>query len=160
MREIDQSDASETVKVLNLRKALRQTVTDESQSKPFLTSIGERAETITAAYENRQLSTQDVLARFIELAEKYARAARERDRLGLDENAFAVYTVLKDVMKDVTPEQARAVNQVFTRFPDYQWNSHQESALRMRLYSTLKPTVGTENLIETTNKLLKLERVK
>ena len=30
---------------------------------------------------------------------------------------------------------------------------------RMRLYRTLRPTVGMENLIETTNQLLKLERV-
>ena len=159
LREINQSHASETVKVLNLRKALRQTVTDQSRSKPFLISIGERAEAVAEAYENRQLATQDVLAEFRKLAEEYARAARESDQLGLDENAFAVYTVLKNVMENITLEQALAVNQVFEQFPDYQWNEHQQSQLRTTLYQTLRPTIGRENLIETTNKLLKLQRV-
>ena len=159
LQEMDQSDASDTIKVLNLQKALRQAVTDEAKSKPFLISIGERAEAAAEAYENRQLATQDLLAEFRRLAEEYARAARESDQLGLDENTFAVYTVLKNVIENVTPEQAQAVNQVFEQFPDYQWDNHQESQLRTTLYSTLRPTVGVKNLIDTTNKLLKLERV-
>ena len=159
LQKIDQSDASDTVKVQNLRKALHRTVTSEGSSKPFLISIGERAEAVAEAYENRQVATQDVLAEFRKLAEEYARAARESDRLDLDDNTFAVYTVLKNVIEDLNPEQARAVDQVFTQFPDYQWDDHQQSQLRMMLYRTLRPTVGMENLIETTNKLLKLERV-
>ena len=159
LQQIDQSDASDTVKVQNLRKALHKTVTSEGSSKPFLISIGERAEALTEAYESRQVATQDVLAEFRKLAEEYARAARESDRLGLDDNTFAVYTVLKNVIEDVNPEQARAVDQVFAQFPDYRWNDHQQSQLRMTLYRTLRLTVGMENLIETVNKLLRLERV-
>ena len=159
LQKIDQSDTSDTVKVQNLRKALHRTVADESKSKPFLISIGDRAEAVAEAYENRQVATQDVLAEFRKLVEEYARAARESDHLDLDDNTFAVYTVLKEVIADVNPEQARAVDQVFTQFPDYRWNEHQEKELRMTLYRTLRPTVGMENLIETTNKLLKLERV-
>ena len=113
LQEMDQSDATDKVKVLNLRKALHQKVTDEGKSKPFLISIGERAEAVAEAYENRQLATQDVLAEFRKLAEEYAHAARESDQLGLDENTFAVYTVLKDVIENVTSEQAQAINQVF-----------------------------------------------
>ena len=52
LREIKQSYASDKVKVLNLRKVLHKTVTEESRSKPFLISIGERAEALTEAYEN------------------------------------------------------------------------------------------------------------
>jgi type I restriction enzyme R subunit len=159
LQKIDQSDASDTVKVQNLRKALHRTVTSEGSSKPFLISIGERAEAVAEAYENRQVATQDVLAEFRKLAEEYARAARESDRLDLDDNTFAVYTVLRNVIEDVNPEQARAIDRVFAEFPDYQWNDHQQSQLRMTLYKTLRPTVGAKELIETTNKLLRLERV-
>ncbi len=159
LQKIDQSDSSDTVKVQNLRKALHRTVTSEGSSKPFVISIGERAEAVTAAYENRQMATQDVLAEFRRLAEEYAHAARESERLGMDENTFAVYTVLRNAIEDVNPEQARAVDQVFAEFPDYRWDDHQQSQLRMMLYRTLRPTVGMENLIETTNQLLRLERV-
>lgn len=159
LEKIDQSDASDTVKVLNLQKALYQTVTTEGKSKPFLISIGDRAEAITETYGNRQMATQDVLAEFRRLAEECALAARESERLSMDENTFAVYTVLRNVIEDVNPEQARAVDQVFAKFSDYRWNEQEEKELRAMLYKTLRPTVGTKELIETTNKLLRLERV-
>ena len=159
LREMDQSDTSDAVKVINLRKALHQKVIDEGESNPYLISIGERAEAITEAYENRQMTTQEALAEFWRSAEECARAAREQVQMDLDNNTYAVYTVLRNVIDDVNPEQARAVDRVFAEFPDYQWNDHQQSQLRMTLYKTLRPTVGAKELIETTNKLLRLERV-
>ncbi len=159
LKEIDQSDASDTVKVLNLAKVLRQKVTDEGTSQPFLVSIGERAEAAIAAYENRQSGTQDTLAEFMRLAAEYANAAREQDQMDLDNNTYAVYTILRDVIGDVNPEQARAVDQIFEQFPDYRWDNQQGSQLRIMLYRTLEPTVGIKNIVETANKLLRLKRV-
>ena len=158
LREIRQS-YSDKVKVLNLRKILHKTVTEGSRSKPFLISIGERAEALTEAYENGQLATQEVLAAFEKLADEYTEASRERAQMNLDENAYAVYTVLKGFSEDITPERVRALNSVFDQFPDYQWNEHQSSQLRRMFYVTLRPIVGAENLIEATNILLKLERI-
>ncbi len=159
LNEINQSDVSDTVKVLNLRKALRQTVTDQGGSNPFLIPISERAEAVAEAYENRQSGTQDTLAEFMRLVEEVSRAAREQDQMDMDNNTYAVYTVLKNVIEDVNPEQARAVDQIFEQFPDYRWDNQQGSRLRIMLYRTLEPTVGRENIIETANKLLRLERV-
>ena len=159
LEKIDQSDASDTVKVLNLQKALYQTVTTEGKSKPFLLSIGDRAEAITETYGNRQMATQDLLTELRRLAEECALAARESERLSMDENTFAVYTVLRNVIEDINPEQARAVDQVFAQFSDYRWNVQEEKDLRTMLYKTLRPTVDPKELIETTNKLLRLERV-
>ena len=159
LREIKQSYVSTKVKVLNLRKVLHQTVTEESRSKPFLISIGERAEALTEAYENGQLATQEALAAFEELADEYTEASRERAQMNLDENAYAAYTVLKGFSEDITPERVRALNSVFDQFPDYQWNEHQSSQLRRMFYVTLRPIVGAENLIEATNGLLELARI-
>ena len=159
LREIKQSYASDKVKVLNLRKILHKTVVEESPSKPFLISIGERAEALTEAYENLQLTTQQALTEFGKLADEYAQASRERAQMGLDENAYAVYKVLEGYTEDITPEQVRALNRVFDQFPDYQWNEHQSSQLRRMFYLTLRPIVGAENLIKATNALLELERI-
>ena len=159
LREIKQSYASDKVKVLNLRKILHKTVTEESRSKPFLISIGERAEELAERYEDGLLATQAALAAFEHLAEEYTQAARERAQMDLDENAFAVYTVLKGFAEDITPEQVRALNRVFDRFPNYQWDTHQQNRLRTMFYITLRPIVGTENMIEATNALLNLERI-
>ncbi len=159
LKEIEQSDSSDTVKVLNLRKVLRQTVVDEGTAQPFLRSIGERAEAAIEAYEDRQSKTEEILAEFRKLAEEYSSAARERNEVNLDNNSFAIYRELKNVIENFTPGQAQAIDKEFEKFPDYQWDAHQKIELRIRLYKTLNPTVGADDLIETTNKLLKLERV-
>ena len=151
---------SDTVKVLNLRKLLQQKVIDESRSKPFLISIGERAEAITEAYENRQKSTQQVLLEFGELAESYERASSERIQMDLDENSYAVYTILKTVTEKITPKQARALNGVFGEFPDYQWDERQRSELRGRFYQILISIVQkTSDRIKVANALLDLRRI-
>ena len=159
LREIKQSYVSDKVKVLNLRKILHKTVTEEGRSKPFLISIGERAEVLKERYENHQLATQEALAAFEKLAEEYTQAAREQLQMNLDENAYAVYTVLKEFEEDITPERVRALNRVFNQFRDYQWDVQQNSELRRMFYITLRPIVGAENMIEATNALLNLERI-
>ena len=159
LREIKQSYVSDRVKVLNLGKVLRKTVIDESRSKPFLISIGERAEELTERYLNGQLATQAALAAFENVAEEYIQAERERAQMDLDENAFAVYTVLRGFAEGITPEQVRALNRVFDQFRDYQWEPHEQNRIRTMFYITLRPIVGTENFIEATNALLDLERI-
>ena len=158
LREVGNSDVSDKVKVLNLRKILNKTVTEEGQSKPFLISIGERAEALTEAYENRQLTTQEVLVEYRKLVEGCERAASERDRMNLDENAYAVYTVLKGFAEDITPEGVQEVNSIFEQFPDYQWNEQQERKLRIKLYSTLRSIVA-QGVMGPTNALLEIQRI-
>ncbi len=159
LQQLDQSNTSDTVKVLNLAKAVRQTVTDNAEAKPFLRSIGDRAEAVIQGLEDRQLETQDALTLFLKLAASISRAAREQHQMALDDNSFAVYTVMSDAIETVTPEQARSVNQVFEQFPDYQWDVHQYQELRNTLYRTLARSVDVNTKIEITNKLLTLQRL-
>ena len=107
-------------------------------------SIGERADAVAEAYENRQMTTQEALAEFQRIAEDLNRETIERERLGLDLNAYAVYTVLKQVSEEVTPEQARTVDEVFDQFPDYEWDYHQTLRLRTQLYKRLRPILTVE----------------
>ena len=54
-------DTPDTVKVVNLVKLLHDMVANERDTKPFLLSIGEKAEKIAAAFRDRQMSTEDAL---------------------------------------------------------------------------------------------------
>jgi type I restriction enzyme, R subunit len=161
VQELDalkQSDVSDTTKILNLRKILAAKVEEEGQEQPFLISIGERAEALAELYEDRKTSTAEALAEFERLAREYAEAAELRDKLGLDPNAFAIYTRLREYEASGTEDQARELNEVFKRFPDYRWNKQQEGELRTALYGALRPMVG-KKFVEVTNALLKLQRV-
>ncbi len=159
LREVADSELSDTVKVLNLRKVLSKTVSEESRSKPFLISIGERAEEIAERYENGQLATQEALAAYWQLIEKYEQETIERAQLNLDENAYAIYKEVERYANDISPAQARDLDSIFDQYPDYQWNEQQASQLRRRFYVALKPIVGASNLVDTTNALLDLQRL-
>ena len=158
LREVGDSGVSDRVQVLNLRRILRQVVTDESESRPFLISIGERAEALTEQYENRQLTTQEVLGAYKELVEECERASSEQIEMSLDNNAYAVYTVLKEFAEEITPEQTREINGIFDQFPDYQWNEQQERELRIQFYRVLRPIVN-QGVMAPTNALLEIQRV-
>lgn len=158
LREVADSEFSDEVKVLNLRKILQKTVSEESGSNPFLFSIGERADAVAEAYENRQMTTQEALAKLQRIAEDRNSETVERRRLNLDHNAYAVYKVLQEVTRSVTPEEARTVSDVFDQFPDYEWNVHQTLRLRTQLYKRLRQIVHERDLIETTNKLMTAKR--
>lgn len=153
------SDASDTAKVLNLSKALLRLVIEEGATKPFLLPIGERAEAVRRAYEDRQMSTQQALAEFEKLAQEYTEADAERERMGLDSNPYAILKTLQPMDEKVTPAQAQTLDAIFPRFPDYKWNKQQQSQLRAELYKALLPIVGIAKIIQAANALLNLQRV-
>lgn len=156
---IRNSDASDTSKILNLRKLLAKAVNEDSGSKPFLISIGERAEKLAEAYEDRLLTTQQTLEEFWKLTDETVHANKERDDLGLDENSFAVFTALRAISEECKPSDATEINAVFERYPDYQWNQQERNKLRGDLYRLLLKIVGDKKMIDVANTLLKLQRV-
>ena len=159
LAKLRESDTSDNTKILNLRKILAVTVQDTGAAKPFMLSIGERAEKLAEAYEDRQLTTQQALVEFERLASEATEADAERQRLGLDENSFAIQKTVGEANNGFDTKQAKGINALFEQFPDYQWNKQQESKLRTELYKTLRPLVGTKKMIEVSNRLLRLQRV-
>lgn len=152
------SDASDNTKVLNLRKILLTTVRDDSSQKPFLLSIGERAEAVALAYEDRQLTTQQALLEFQQLAQELVQADADRAALGLNDNAFAIYKTVK-ASADINVDQARLLDSLFAKYPDYRWDGDQAKSLRAELYRELRTIVGPKKMVESANALMRLERV-
>src|SRR6266446_4817033 len=159
LAKLRESDTSDNTKILNLRKILAVTVQDSGASRPFLLSIGERAEKLAEAYEDRQLTTQQALLEFGKLAREATEADVERQRLGLDENSFAIHKTVAEADNGFDAKQAKGINALFDEFPDYRWNKQQESKLRTELYKTLRPLVGTGKMIDVANRLLRLQRI-
>lgn len=165
LASLQQRELSDTTKLLNLRKVLVSTVERERSSKPFVRSIGERAQGLVERYENRQLATEEALSAFEELAEEYLEADRKREELGLDENTFAIYVTLRSTSTDgttegVTTDKAEEVDALFEQYPDYQWNEEQQRELRVALYKMLVPiSEDVPGAIERANALIALQRV-
>lgn len=159
LEALKRSATTDTTKILNLRKILAVTVDREGMSKPFLLSIGERAETLAEQYEDRQLTTQQALAKFEKLASEVVDSEAQRKQLGLDTNTFAIYTRLKQNTPDLSTEQATEVNELFEAYPHFVWNEQQKNILRAELYNVLEPVVGFDQVFEAADRLLQLTRV-
>jgi type I restriction enzyme R subunit len=147
---------SDNTKILNLRKLIA--LSSRGSNNPVLKLIGERAESLRQAYEDRQLTTEQALASFEGLAQGLLDADKERMRLGLDENSFAIYSLLKSETGQLQPDQAREINSIFASYPDYRWDEKQEQRLRAKLYKLMLPIVGQQKLTDLTDDLLRLRR--
>jgi type I restriction enzyme R subunit len=62
------------VRILNVLKTIRTLVEEKGAQLPYLVPIGERAEAIAEAFEQRQNTTQEALQELYKLAEEYEKA--------------------------------------------------------------------------------------
>ncbi|OUJ69395.1 type I restriction endonuclease subunit R [Hymenobacter crusticola] len=153
------SEDDDHIKVLNLRKALATAVDAERDQNPFVVGIGERAESLAQLYEDRQLTTQEVLAAFVALTQEKVNGSEEQKNLGLDGNQYAIFGAVRTMLPTVLPAQALALDALFRQYPHAGWDSQQTSNLRSALYKALLPLIGAGKMIELTTKLLMLKRV-
>jgi type I restriction enzyme R subunit len=153
---LKQSNTSEIIKILNLRKILATTIAEKAQSQPYLQAISEQAEALVQEYEDHQLTPQQALDQLEKLIQQYLTSEEERQKLSLDEDTYAIYTTLKLVTNTITPEQVQAINAILKHYPDYRWNEQQEKQVRIELYRILHPILGIPDMIKATNRLMKV----
>lgn len=139
LEQLSLTDTPDTVKVVNLVKLLHDLVADERDAKPFLISIGERAEEIAGAFRDRQTSTKDALKALARLAKEAIDAEKAQMSTGLQPDAFAVLWYLKG--KGVQESRAKAVAAaaatVFDECPQWRLRSDQERQVRIKLHAAL-----------------------
>jgi len=147
----------DTVKVFNLLKALDELVRQKAGIEPYLISIGDRAEAIAAAFEDRQMETQRALAELERLVSAVREAQKLRDETQLSPEAFAVFYVLKlDGVHDPL-RAAQTIERAFAQFPHWQVSEAQEREVRKSIFKALIDA-GVEAVAEVADKLLKLLR--
>jgi len=157
LEAIADSKQPDTVKVFNLLKALDQLVSQKAGMEPYLISIGDRADEIAAAFEERQMATQEALAELDRLIRAAREAQKLRDETKLSPEAFAVFYVLKtDGVKEPL-QAARTVELAFEQFPHRQTSEAQEREVRKSIFKALIDA-GVEAVAEVADKLMKLLR--
>lgn len=136
---IIETDRPDTVKVVNLVKVLHDLVANEQVTKPYLMSIGEKAEKIAAAFRDRQMSTEDALKALAGLAEDALEAEKAQASTGLGPEAFAALWYLKGkgLQEAGAQSVAEAAAAVFTECPQWRLRSGQERQVRLKLHAAL-----------------------
>ncbi|WP_441351521.1 type I restriction enzyme subunit R domain-containing protein [Thermus thermophilus] len=157
---LTQAEKPDTVKVFNLLRELHRLVEAKGREAPHLIPIGERAEALRQAFEERQLSSQQALAELEGLVRQLKEAEEERRRTRLSREAFAVAWWLR-VQKGWPPEEAldlaARVEDPFRSFRHWATSSAQERELRRELYKVLAK-VSPKEVVAWVNELLSLLR--
>jgi type I restriction enzyme R subunit len=158
LEALKKSDASPEVKVLNLGKSLVQGANDEGDRQPYLLAMGDRAEAILEAYDDRQVGTQEALRQLEKLLVEFVKARDERDQLGFDSNTYTIFLILRQA--EVTSPEALAplIDAAFGRSPNYGQNAAERRRLKAELYKVLLPAVGKDRMVDLADQLLRLRR--
>jgi type I restriction enzyme R subunit len=155
---LKQRRGSERATVINLGKGLMQAVVDGAGTQPYLVPIGERAEAILDAYDDRQITTQDALGELEQLLTDYVQAGVERAQSGLDLNTFTIYWLLKRAGASEPKDLAQTLDAVFQRFPNHAHNPAERRQLKAELYKVLLPAVGKDRMVDVAEHLLLVQR--
>ena len=158
LKAIKESTASDKTKVINLINSINTTVTDEGDDNPYLRTIGERAEQVQEAFDDRQLSTQGALKKIEELIAEILDARRQQKETGFDINTFTIFWILKKENISNAEKCAPAINSVFERFPHYRENTAELRELKAELYKLVFPVCGKERMLGIVEQLLRLKR--
>jgi len=156
LRRIAEGKGAPTVEVFNLLKTLAGVVGTEGGDRPYLRSIGERAEAIATQFQSRQIESQEAVQDLIRLAQEVIDARSAQDATGMDPFTFTVYWLAQ---REDMPDPAglsKAVSDVFTTHPHWASDIRQESAVRGVLYATLaRAGVKGTKLMNFVDRLLK-----
>ncbi|HID89968.1 MAG TPA: HsdR family type I site-specific deoxyribonuclease [Anaerolineae bacterium] len=150
----------DTVKVFNLLCELHRLVESRGHEQPHLIPIGERAEAVRRAFEERQITSQQALAELEALAQTLREAEEQRRKSALSPQAFVVAWWAR-VQKGMSPEEAErlaaSVEPVFNQYPHWAVSKSQERGLRKRLYKNLIQ-VGVQDVVAWADEMLALLR--
>ena len=160
LEAIKNNKSSKTSKIINLFKSIEKTVSDDGDNHPYLKPIGDRAEAIQDAFDNRQITTQGALEKIESLINEMVKARKEQEKTGFDKNTFAVYWTLKQEGIKNAKKHAPLINSVFMRFPNYKHNSDELRQLKAELYKLVLPFLGKDKMVSIVDELLKLKREK
>jgi len=158
LEELEKSDKSEHNKIINLVRVLTMEAEDKGDAEPFLLPLAERAKRILEAYDNDQETTRKALGQLQELAKQKVEAEAERERMGLDVNAFSIYWVLGQEGFPNQQELAEEINGSFASFPNFEHLSEEKRQLKAELYKSLLKVVDGTRMVEIADRILTLKR--
>lgn len=131
LARLAREDAPDAVKVFNLLKAIRQIVEQRGAEQSHLISIGERAEAIVRAFEERQITTQEALRELVEGPVRECEEAEAKQKTSdLSPEAFAIYWIVNREGVSDGETAARRIAGVLERFPHWRISEHHEREAR------------------------------
>ncbi len=140
------SEGDDNATVINLVRAIETEAEEKSDQQPVLIDIAQRAMAILDALEQRTLQTRQAIEQLAALVGEREQADAEREKLGLEPAAFAVYWHLQgDGIKDALPV-AHEIMAAAAKYANHRDNDDERRQLKSEIYRSLvtRGTDGTQ----------------
>jgi len=118
--------------------------------------LGERAEQIIEAFDDRQVSTQQALEQLERIVGEFNDARREQAETGFDLRTFTLHRLLAAEGVAESRTFAPRLAALLAGFPNHAVNANDRRSLKASLYKELLPAVGKEHMVEIAEKVLKV----
>jgi len=137
LRKIEESGASDTEKIFNLIKSIKNAIIKGIYSSPYLISIGEKAEAIAKLYIERQKTTQATLEELKKIIEEINLARKEQAEKNMPVEVFSIFWLLKSEGINEPEEKANAMKGVLEEFPHWKKSESHEREVKQRMCGVL-----------------------
>jgi type I restriction enzyme R subunit len=158
LQALKDKKGSNNGKVINLVKSLGKSATDRGEREPYLIPISERADAVMAALEDRQVSTNEALARIELLMQEKLEAEKARKESGLDRTTFATFWFLQQEKVPEALMLAKEISAVYQRFPNSSSNADEHRQLKAEIYKSLLRVVSGKRMVDLAEEILRLTR--
>lgn len=156
LQAIQQGQSSDSAKVVSFVKSLVNAARENGKEEPYLIPIGERAEAIMEAFDERQISAREAVEQLRSLDREKTEARQERASFGPDVATFTIYWLLKGEGIREPRELALSLNNVIRRFPNHRFSTGEMRQLKAEVYRLLLPVVAGRNMVSLGERLLRV----
>jgi type I restriction enzyme, R subunit len=155
IKKIEEDKKTDTEKVFNLLKSIGITIEKGGSTRPYLRSIGEKAELISILYQQRQKDTQTTLEELKQLVEEINEAKREQAKKHMPTEVFSAYWILKDGTIPYAEEKANQMIPIFEKYPYWKTSEEHERNFKrelLKIFTTAQ--MNAKQSIELVNKII------
>jgi type I restriction enzyme R subunit len=119
-------------KVINLIKSIGKAAEEQSDD-PYLIAMAERARVVQEAFEDRQATTAETLAKLLGEVEANEARKKEQAAKGIDGLTFFVYRMLEDAKIGNAEAVSRRIREAFVETPNWKCSDSQLRELRKKV---------------------------
>jgi len=157
LKKLEESKASDTEKVFNLIRSIEEEIRKSGDLKPYLKSIGEKAEEVAEMFKNRQITTLETLEELKKIVQEINEANKEQEEKNMSTDEFTVYWILRQEGLPKPESTAREIGQLFEDFNNWKNSERYERELKRHIIKVLLNNgLSSEEALNLTNKILML----
>jgi len=124
IKKLEEDNKTDTERIFNLLRSIESEVNSEFKQNPYLISIGQRAETLSLLFQQRQKDTRETLEELKGIVEEINQAKKEQVEKNIPKDIFTIYWVLRNEKVGEPKEIAQEMNSVLKKYPH--WKSSEE----------------------------------